>query len=108
MVNISTANPSKKPFLSHQANSDWPMSLSLFGLPTGQKQKGQRLSASAQLYSHSCGAPVALQRCPILHISSASLSPFFPVLSKGDISTLLSKGHFYFALTMAKMGGNGF
>jgi len=90
MDNISTANPSKKPFLSHQANSDWPMSLSLFGLPTGQKQKGQRLSASAQLYSHSCGARVALQRCPTLRSSNFSLAHLIQLKGAWPRSVTLS------------------
>jgi hypothetical protein len=72
-----------------QINFDWPVSLSLLGLPTGQKRKGQRPSASAQLYSHSCGAQVALQRCPILRTSTTSLPYPFPILRK--------RGHLYFA-----------
>lgn len=97
MVNISTANPSKKSFPTPQANFDWPMSLSLFGLPTGQKQKGQRLSASAQLYSHSLrrsGRSPALPYPPHEWPQSITLFPrplkkgTSLLCYKGDISTL--------------------
>ena len=87
-----------------QTNPNWPVSLSLFGQKAGQKQKGQILSVSAQLMA----LVSALGSLSSVALSSAQVLPVyqpFPLpLLQGDISTLQNRGHFYFALTISKIG----
>jgi hypothetical protein len=78
---------------------NWALSLSPSGQKAGQKQKGQSLAVSAQLMA----LVSALGSLSSVALSSArvliSLPPLSSHPSKGDISTLQTWGHFYFALT---------
>jgi len=74
------------------------VSLSLSAKNWAERKRGSALRHLPSL--RPCvGAQVALQRCPILRTSASSVPPSLSTLSKGDISTLANRGHFYFGLT---------
>ena len=81
-----------------QIESGQRMSLSLFDQKLGRIQKGSAFQHLPSLRVR-VGAQVALQRCPILRTNMVSLPYYSFHPEKGDISTLQSRGHFYFALT---------
>ena len=58
------------------------------------------LNTGLKIPLYECIRYVASQRGPILRTSASSVPPSLSTLSKGDISTLENRGHFYFGLTL--------
>ena len=71
------------------------MSLSLYGVPDGQKKRAERFALPIRILTDD-GARVALQRCPILRVGAVDSST---VVKSGWQTTQTFHSHFEWVFT---------